>query len=52
MKKTNKLIALMLVLAMLVATLAGCGEKKTPAESFFALMDEIAAVETPRSPWT
>lgn len=45
MKKTNKLIALMLVLAMLVATLAGCGEKKTPAESFFALMDEIAAVE-------
>ena len=43
MKKMKRFTALLLVLAMMVAMLAGCGEKKTAAESFFELYDEIYA---------
>lgn len=49
MKKIKKFTALLLVLAMMVATLAGCGEKKTAAESFFELYDEIYAQKNTES---
>lgn len=45
MKKMKKALALLLVLAMMISTLAGCGEKKTPAEAFFDLYDEMSSLE-------
>lgn len=49
MKNMKKVTALLLVLAMMVATLVGCGEKKTPAESFFDLYDEMSALQNAES---
>lgn len=45
MKVMRKSLALLCAFAMVVAMLAGCGAKKSPAESFFDLYDEVCSVE-------